>query len=109
MRKERKKKECNDDCLNCLLPQCIYDKQEKEEKPKDAIKITEFKDRHDYMRQYYREYYKRNKDRIKESMKKYRLTHKEKVNEIRRNSYYRNKEKELERQKAYTLRRALDG
>lgn len=110
MRKERKKKQCNDDCLNCSLPQCIYDKQEKEEKPKrDAIIITDFKDRNDYMRQYHRAYYQRHKERIKESLKKYRLSHKEKVNEIRRNSYYRNKEKELERQKAYNLRRALDG
>lgn len=102
--------ECNDDCLNCSFPRCKYDKSPKVKKPKkDAIHIEHFTDHADYMRQYQREYYKRNKERIREHVKKYRLTHKEKVNEIRRRSYYKNRNKELERQKEYYLRKVIDG
>lgn len=94
-------KACNYDCLNCIFPKCKFDEEEPvEENPK----ITEYKDREDYQRQYRKAYYQRNKEKIKEHQREYRKTHREKVNEIRRRSYQKNREKELERQRAYCLR-----
>ena len=102
---------CNNDCLNCPLPRCKYDKPPEVEKPKKAPKIviTEYTDRADYKRQYNREYYRTHKDQIKANLLKYRRKNREKVNKLRRESYQRNKPKELERQKIYSMRRALNG
>ena len=98
-------KTCNDDCLHCPLPRCKHD--EKPEEPKQII-VTDYTDRRDYLRQYFREYYRKHKEQIKKAHQKYRKAHRDKVNELRRASYHRNREKELERQKKYILRKALN-
>ena len=102
----KEKKACNYDCLNCKLPKCKFD--EKEEPVEGNPEINEYKDREDYQRQYQKAYYQKNKERIKEHQRKYRKTHREKVNEIRRRSYQKNRETELERQRAYCLRRVFN-
>lgn len=102
----KEKKACNYDCLNCIFPKCKFDE---EEKPVEvSLKITDYKDREDYQRQYRKAYYQRNKEKIKEHQREYRKTHRDKVNEIRRRSYQKNREKELERQRAYCLRRVFN-
>jgi hypothetical protein len=98
---------CDDNCLECTLPKCIYDKEpkKKKEKRKPQITITHFVDKADYMRQYNKLYYESHKEEFKAK----RLNNREKYNEYRRNSYKRHRPEELERQKKYRMKGALNG
>ena len=94
--------ECNDDCLNCVLPTCKYDTKTKRGpktyKNGEKRKKQTTEEHKAYMRQYYhdnieerkeymKEYYQKNKERIKERSKQYFKEHRKEIYAYQRKRY----------------------
>lgn len=76
----------DDDCLNCPLPRCKYDKAPKKPKVKKVVK-----DAQELKREYNRKYYRAHKDKIQASQRKYRDKNRKRINELQLKYYYEKK------------------
>ena len=98
-----RKRKCNKDCLNCLLPKCVHDIEDRSE---------DIRERYEKIR--HAEYYKNNRNQVIEKAKEYNsknrtsekcrdyyLRHKTEINRKRRERYSANREKEIAQNKAY--------